>query len=107
MKFLCVYTFFIKVSSIDCSKRSLYPVNELEFILTAMAVNFVIVVIWYQQLVRGLVKEGKNREELAINSMWLQFVGASKEVKRLLVRFYIKLFVLLLCTYALYFIVGF
>lgn len=82
--------------------------NELLFTLIMMGVNFVIVVIWYQQLVRELLKAGVDREELAIAKIWLlQYKRTSNDVKGALVEFYCKLFVLFLVSLALKFIFGF
>ncbi|WP_288902408.1 hypothetical protein [uncultured Sneathiella sp.] len=82
--------------------------DEFLFTLIMMAVNFVIVVIWYQQLVRGLVAAGVAGEELGIAKIWLiQYKRASNDVKGELVKFYFKLFVLFLVSLALKFIVGF
>jgi len=83
-------------------------VNELLFTLIMMTVGFVIVAIWYQQLVRGLLDAGVDREEIAIRKIWLlQYKKTSNEVKGALVEFYFKLFVMFLGSLAIRFIVGF
>lgn len=81
--------------------------NELLFILIMMTVNFVIVVIWYRQLFRDLVAAGVDEKELPMILISLQFQRTSNEVKGALVEFYFKLFVLILGSLTIKFIVGF
>tara|TARA_R110001599_G_scaffold266145_4_gene466852 strand:- start:714 stop:938 length:225 start_codon:yes stop_codon:yes gene_type:complete len=73
-----------------------------------MTVNFVIVGIWYRQLVRGLLEAGIDREEIAVFRIWLlQYKRTSNDVKGLLVEFYFKLFVMFLGSVAIKFISGY